>query len=128
MKTIYFLLLLSLNCIANTTSKEITANTESNNAIELFCNSEIIKPVAKSSSISGLKIINYDSKKYGKLIYIVSDIYTMKKISFFNKKGRKIFTTSTIGSPIYLSKFKKGVYTIKVVENDKTEIKEYIIN
>ena len=124
MKTIYFLLLLSLNSIANTTSKEIAINVKPNSKIEAFCN----KPVPKNNYISGLKIINNDSQKYGKLIYIVSDIYTTKEVSFFNKKGEKVFKTSTIGSPIYLSKFKKGIYTIKVVEDGKTEIKEYAIN
>jgi hypothetical protein len=129
MKTIYLLLLLSINSIANTTNEENGINTKPKTTIEAFYNSEIIKkPESESDSISGLKIISYDSEKHGKHIYIVSDIYTMKKISFFNKKGRKVFTTSTIGSPIYLSKFKKGVYTIKVIENDKTEIKEFAIN
>lgn len=124
MKTIYLLLLLSLNSIASTTNKEIAITTNANDTIEIFCD----KPVPKNNYISGLKIINNDSQKYGKLIYIVSDIYTTKEVSFFNKKGRKVFKTSTIGSPIYLSKFKKGIYTIKVIEDGKTEIKEYAIN
>ncbi|WP_395047979.1 hypothetical protein [Flavobacterium sp.] len=124
MKTIYFLLLLSLSCIANTTNKEIAINVNPTNTIETFSDG----PIPKNNYISGLKIINDNSRKYGKLIYIVSDIYTTKKISLFNKKGKKVFTISTIGSPIYLSKFKKGTYTIKVVEDGKTEIKEFTIN
>ncbi|SFA98908.1 hypothetical protein SAMN05660845_1177 [Flavobacterium swingsii] len=124
MKSIYFLLLLSLNSIANTTDKEIAANVKPNNTIEVFCN----EPAPKSNYIAGLKIINNASQKHGKLIYIVSDIYTAKKVSFFNKKGKEVFTTSTIGSPIYLSKFKKGTYTIKIVEDGKTEIKALSIN
>ncbi|MEO8234058.1 MAG: hypothetical protein ABI549_01475 [Flavobacterium sp.] len=129
MKTIYLLLLLSLNSIANTTNPENYINENPKTTIETFCNNEIIKePSSESDSISGLKIVSYDSQKHGKHIYIISDMYTMKKISFFNKKGRKVFTTSTIGSPIYLSKFKKGAYTIKIVENEKTETKEFSIN
>ena len=129
MKTIYLLLLLSLNSIANTTNQVNGISPKPKTAIKVFCNNEIIKdPVLESDTISGLKIVSLDSQKHGKHIYIVSDIYTAKKISFFNKKGRKVFTTSTIGSPIYLSKFKKGVYTIKIVENEKTEMKEFAIN
>ena len=124
MKTIYFLLLLSLNSIANTTNKEIAINLKSNNTIEVFSD----EPTPKKNYISGLKIINFDSQKYGKHIYIVSDIYTTKKVSFFNEKGKKIYTTSTIGSPIYLSKFKKGIYIIKIIEDGKTETKAYAIN
>jgi hypothetical protein len=124
MKTIYFLLLLSLNSIANTTNKEIATHVKPNNTIEAFYN----KPVPKNNYISGLKIINNDSQKHGKLIYIVSDVYTTKKVSIFDKNGKKVFTTSTIGSPIYLSKFKKGIYTIKIVEDGKTETKAFAIN
>jgi hypothetical protein len=128
MKTFSFLLLLSINSIANT-PKESFVNIKPNHVIEAFYNSEIIKyPISESDSILGLKIINNDSQKKGKLIYIISDMYTMKNISFFNKKGRKVYTTSTVGAPIYLSRFKKGVYTVKVVENEKTETKEIIIN
>lgn len=128
MKTFSFLLLLSINSIANT-PKESFVNIKPNHVIEAFYNNEVIKyPISESDSILGLKIINNDSQKKGKLIYIISDMYTMKNISFFNKKGRKVYTTSTVGAPIYLSRFKKGVYTVKVVENERTETKEITIN
>ena len=124
MKTIYLLLLLSINSIANTTNKEIAITTRTNHTSEVSCD----EPAPANNYIAGLKIINNNSQKYGKLIYIISDIYTTKKVSFFNKKGKEVFSISTIGSPIYLSKFKKGVYTIKVVEDGITEIKEFAIN
>lgn len=127
MKTIYFLfLLLSLNSIANTANTKIAINLKLNNTIEVV--SDEPTPTPKKNYIAGLKIVNFDSQKYGKHIYIVSDIYTTKKVSFFNENGKQVFTTSTIGSPIYLSKFKKGIYIIKITEDGKTETKAFAIN
>ncbi|MES2812905.1 MAG: hypothetical protein V4670_10590 [Bacteroidota bacterium] len=107
MKTIYFLLVLSLTTFST--------NAFNNN------------PEPVKSAISGLKIVSYESQKNGKHIYIVSDLYTKKKITFYNEKGEKVYTKATIGSPIYLSKFKKGKYTVKIKEDKKTEFKEITI-
>ncbi len=117
MKTIYFLLFLSLTLTAN-------ANTIENPSSE----NPSTKAVHKSSNISGLKIVTFDSQKYGKHIYVVSDMYTKKKITFYNNKGEKVYTQATVGSPIYLSKFEKGNYVIKIKEGGKTEIKDFTVN
>lgn len=107
MKTIYFLLVLSFTAIST--------NAFNSN------------PEPTKTAISGLKIVSYDSPKNGKHIYIVSDLYTKKKITFFNKKGEKVYSKATVGSPIYLSKFEKGKYTVKIKEDKKTEFKEITI-
>lgn len=107
MKTIYLLLLLSISTFATVTKEDP-------------------KPTS-SNVISGLKIVTYDSAKKGKHIYIVSDIYTKKKITFYNEQGNKVFSTKTTGSAIYLSKFQKGTYTIKIEEGKQQDSKQYIV-
>lgn len=107
MKTIYLLLLVSISTFATVKNEEPKPTT--------------------SSAISGLKIVTYDSAKNGKHIYIVSDIYTKKKITFYNANGDKVFSTKTTGSAIYLSKFQKGTYTIKIEEGKQQDSKQYII-
>lgn len=86
-----------------------------------------VNPQPSARSISGLKIVDCESKKLGKYIFIVSEFYTKKKVSFFNKQGQKVYTTRTVGAPIYLSKLKKGTYYLKIVEKGKVELTQYII-
>lgn len=124
MKTIYLLLVLSLSVTANAfvgdntpvenpkTGKKVTA----------------LESKMSKNAIGGLKIVSYDSKKMGKHIYVVSDNYVQKKITIYNFKGEKVYKTTTVGSPIYLSKFEKGNYAIKIKEGGKTEIKELTVN
>jgi uncharacterized membrane protein len=107
MKTIYLFLLVSFATFANNPKNE--------------------NPNPTRNTISGLKIVSYDSQKNGKHIYVVSDIYTKKKITFYNNEGDKVFSTKTVGSAIYLSQFKKGKYTVKIVEGKKQEIKEFTV-
>ena len=124
MKTIYFLVALTLS---------ITANAFTSNKMDIE-NPKAAKKVSAleskmtSSKIDGLKIVSYDSKKMGKHIYIISDNYVQKRVSIYNFKGEKVYKTTTVGSPIYLSKFEKGNYSIKIKENGKTEIKELTVN
>ena len=124
MKTIYFLVALTLS---------ITANALTKNQMDIENPKAAKKTTAleykmKSSKIDGLKIVSYDSKKMGKHIYIISDNYVQKKVSIYNFKGERVFKTTTVGSPIYLSKFEKGNYAIKIKEGGKTEIKELTVN
>lgn len=78
--------------------------------------------------ITGLNFVNQDSKKHGKLVYVVSENYVEKKVIIYNTKNQEIFSTTTIGDPIYLKHFEKGNYKIKVIENGKEEILDYNIN
>lgn len=126
MKTIYFLLFLSITSLANANTLEnISDENPSTKAIHK--NDTTFKTEPKSN-ISGLKIVTYDSQKYGKHIYVISDMYTKKKITFYNAKGEKVYSKATIGSPIYLSKLEKGIYKVKIVEGKKTEMKEIAVN
>lgn len=127
MKTIYFILFLSLASVVNANTIETLSN-ENPNTKCVHKNDTTFKTEPKSSNIAGLKIVSYDSQKYGKHIYVVSDIYTKKKVTFYNNKGEKVYSKATIGSPIYLSKLETGVYKVKIVEGKKTEIREFAVN
>ena len=78
--------------------------------------------------ITGLNIVNQDSKKIGKLAYIVSDNYVEKKVIIFNNQNQEVFSTTTIGDPIHLRNFEKGIYKIKVIEGDKEQTLNYNID
>lgn len=78
--------------------------------------------------ITGLNIVNQDSKKFGKLAYIVSDNYVEKKVIIFNNQNQEVFSTTTIGDPIHLRNFEKGIYKIKVIEGDKEQTLNYNID
>ena len=78
--------------------------------------------------IAGLNIVTYETKKLGKHIYVISDHYTKKKVEFINQKGKVVFSTKTVGSPIKLSKFASGIFKIKVTEDKNTQIVEYKID
>jgi hypothetical protein len=124
MKTIYFLVALTLSITANalTTNQKDIENPKAAKKVSA------LESKMKSSKIDGLKIVSFDSKKMGKHIYVVSDNYVQKKVSIYNFKGERVFKTTTVGSPIYLSKFEKGNYAIKIKEGGKTEIKELTVN
>ncbi|MCL9806058.1 T9SS type A sorting domain-containing protein [Flavobacterium amniphilum] len=124
MKTIYFLVALTLSISANalTTNQKDIENPKAAKKVSA------LESKMNSSKIDGLKIVSYDSKKMGKHIYVVSDNYVQKKVSIYNFKGERVFKTTTVGSPIYLSKFEKGNYAIKIKEGGKTEIKELTVN
>ena len=124
MKTIYLLLVLSLSVTVNAFGgNEITAENPKTGKRVTVLENKMTK-----NAIGGLKIVSYDSKKMGKHIYVISDNYVQKKITIYNFKGEKVYKTTTVGSPIYLSKFEKGNYAIKIKEGGKTEIKELTVN
>ena len=124
MKTIYLLLVLSLSVTANAfVGDEVKAENP-----KATKRSTVIESKMTKNTILGLKIVSFDSKKMGKHIYVVSDNYVQKMVTIYNFKGERVYKTTTVGSPIYLSKFEKGNYAIKIKEGGKTEIKELTVN
>src|SRR6476660_5443290 len=99
-----FALLITLQSLITIASNRIEIN--STNPIKQTIVDTI--PMKKSDikkGISGLNIVNQDSKKFGKLVYIVSDNYVEKKVIIYNKGNQEVFTTTTIGDPIHLRNF-----------------------
>lgn len=119
MKTVYILLLLVLTSCAN----DIVKNNLSGGSVE----TSESKSNSEEHTISGLKIVTKDSKKLGKRLYVLSDSYTEKEVTFYNAKGKKAYVTKTIGSPIYLRKLRKGTYTVIIVEGENIETREVTV-
>lgn len=86
-----------------------------------------VKSYAKSKT-NNLGIVTHENEKYGKHIFIVSDYYKMKKITFYNIAGQKVYTLKTVGEPISLNMFVKGLYYIKIKEGNKTIFREILID
>ncbi len=122
-----FALLITLQSLISFASNSIEENSiylVKQNTIDTI-------PVKKNEpkkGISGLSVVNQESKKFGKLVYIVSENYVEKNIIIYNNENQEVFSTTTIGDPIYLKNFKKGNYKIKVIEDGKTEILDYNID
>ena len=122
MKTISLFLLVSFFSFANNTTKPIpTRVTDS-----IKSNYPSLNQVTDISN-SNFKIVSCDSKKMGKHIYVISDSYTKKKVTFYAPTGEKVYGIKTTGTPIYLSKLPKGNYKIKIVEGKNKVFKEYTV-
>lgn len=121
MKTIYFLLLLSLTGCANEIMKNNLSTDGSKNE------SELVDENSKTTNINGLKIMTRHSQKFGNQVYVISDSYSEKNVSFYNEEGKKVYSKKTVGTPINLSKLKRGTYTMEIVEGDKADTKEITI-
>ena len=119
MKTVYILLLLVLTSCAN----DIVKNNLNGGTGEMTEG----KLDAEENTISGLKIVTCTSKKYGKHIYVISDMYIMKKVRIYNTSGEKVLAVSTVGSPIYIAKMEKGNYKVEVIEGKRTEITDLVV-
>ncbi|MGH2667195.1 T9SS type A sorting domain-containing protein [Flavobacterium sp.] len=127
MKIIYLFLLVNLSALANIPTDSVKGTPQSINAA-VNTEDPIAAPAikkSKSNSIAGLKIVTCDSQKSGKHIYVISDLYVRKKVHFYNATGERVYSVSTVGSPIYLSKMEKGMYKVKITEGNKTEIKNF---
>lgn len=125
MKTIYFLLLLSLTGCANEIMKNnLTINDANENSKN---ESELVEGNTKTTNIHGLKVMTRHSQKFGNQVYIISDSYSEKNVSFYDEEGKKVYSKKTVGTPINLSKLKRGTYTMEIVEGDKTDTKEITI-
>lgn len=116
MKTIFFAMLMGLMTIGTVSAKE-TPSTKKTTIDSI-----------ETNTISGLKIVSSESQKFGKLIYVVSDEYVQKKVTFINTKGKKVYSKTTIGSPIYLSKLEKGSYMVKIKEGSKIDTKHFTVD
>lgn len=107
MRTLIITLLFTLNLVANTNTdpkKELTRG------------------------IKGLEVFSYKTKNLGKHIYVVSEMYTEKKVEFINEEGTTVLTINTVGKPIILEDLNPGIYKIKVTEENKTDIVLYELN
>lgn len=121
-----FALLITLQSLISFASNNIEENSI-NPVKQTIIDTIPVRKNEPKKGITGLSVVNQDSKKFGKLLYIVSENYTEKNVFIYNNENQEVFSTTTIGDPIHLKRFKKGNYKIKVIEDGKTEILDYNI-
>jgi len=63
----------------------------------------------------------------GSALYITSKLGLTKQVSIYTVLGKKIFFKVLIGKELDLSHLNRGVYIIKVTENDKTATQKLIV-
>ena len=60
-------------------------------------------------------------------IYITSKLNLTKKVDFFNVLGKRIFSTIITGKEVNIANLSKGVYILKITENDFIETRKLVI-
>lgn len=60
-------------------------------------------------------------------IYITSKRNLTKKVDFFNVLGKQIFSTVITSKELNISRLSKGVYILKITENDISETRKLVI-
>lgn len=61
------------------------------------------------------------------LIYISSKRNLTKKIEFFNVLGKQIFSTVLTGKELNISSLSKGVYILKITEDNVSETRKLVV-
>lgn len=60
-------------------------------------------------------------------IYISSKLNLTKKVEFFNVIGKQISSIILTGKELNISNLSKGVYILRITENDITETRKLVI-
>ena len=60
-------------------------------------------------------------------IYISSKQNSVKKVDFFDVLGKQIYSTQITGKELNISTLSKGVYILKITENNISESRKLII-
>ena len=60
-------------------------------------------------------------------IYITSKLNSNKHVEFYNVLGKQIFTTRLTGKELNISNLDKGVYILKITENNVSETRKLVI-
>ncbi|WP_298494199.1 T9SS type A sorting domain-containing protein [uncultured Algibacter sp.] len=112
MKKIYFLLLLvTLTCFTN---QFMVAQSYANN------------PSTKTN-IEGLSIYPNPVNSERPIINIASKLSLVKQIEIFDVLGKQVFNTILYSKELNISSLRKGVYILKITENNVSESRKLII-
>jgi len=60
-------------------------------------------------------------------IYISSKQNSVKKVDFFDVLGKQIFSTQLTGKELNISTLSKGIYILKITENNISETRKLVI-
>ncbi|MDO5970652.1 T9SS type A sorting domain-containing protein [Flavivirga aquimarina] len=78
-------------------------------------------------NIEGLSIYPNPVNKGKTFIYLTSKRNLTKKIEFFNVLGKRVYSIILTGKQVNISNLSKGVYILKITENDISETRKLVI-
>ncbi|SHI46259.1 Por secretion system C-terminal sorting domain-containing protein [Flavobacterium terrae] len=77
------------------------------------------------NQIAGLKLYPNPVKE---VLHIESNNTSEKSIELFNVLGKSVYKGKTINNSVNLSNVNKGVYVVKITEEEKTVTRKIVIN
>ena len=112
MKNVYFLFLfVALTCF---TSHNMDAQNH------------VINP-STQANIEGLSIYPNPVNNQRTFINIASKLSLIKNIEVFDVLGKRVFTTVLSGKELNISNLRKGVYILRITENNISEPRKLVI-
>ena len=90
--------------------------------ISSFCFAQAIQ---KDADIEGLKL--YPNPVTADVIYISTAKNSPKEIAIFDVLGTKVMATTLLGKGLNVGSLSKGVYILRVVEEEKVATRKLII-
>ncbi|RED44770.1 T9SS type A sorting domain-containing protein [Seonamhaeicola aphaedonensis] len=92
------------------------------------CNS-VAQDIDKAfqENIEGLTIYPNPVSNGQTYVHISSEKNLSKKIEFFNVLGKRIYSTNLIGKQLNIINLNKGVYILKITEDNISEIRKLVI-
>lgn len=78
-------------------------------------------------NIEGLSIYPNPVNSGRTFVYVTSKHNFNKKIDFYNVLGKLIFSTHLTGKELNISDLSKGVYILKITENNISETRKLVI-
>ncbi len=82
-------------------------------------------PIKKN--IEGLSVYPNPVSGGKTYVYITSKLRLNKKVEFYNVLGKQMFSTYITGKVLNISNLSKGVYILKITENNISEIRKLVI-
>ena len=84
-------------------------------------------PTDISKNIEDLSIYPNPISNGSAYIFIASKLNLDKKVEFYNVLGKQIFKTHITGKQLNISTMSKGVYILKITENNISETRKLVI-
>jgi len=82
---------------------------------------------SKQHNIEGLSIYPNPVNSQKPVINITSTHHANKTIEIFDVLGKQVFSTLLSGKELNVSRFRKGVYILRITENNISESRKLII-
>ncbi|MDA9069585.1 T9SS type A sorting domain-containing protein [Algibacter sp.] len=86
----------------------------------------VINP-ATQANIEGLSIYPNPVNNQRSFINIASKLSLIKNIEVFDVLGKRVFTTVLSGKELNISNLRKGVYILRITENNISESRKLVI-